>query len=79
LKAIMNIPVFHDDQHGTAVICLAGIINSCKLTNRKVEECKVVMNGAGAAVNVCLHLLIEFGMKKENCIMCDTKGVIYKG
>ena len=75
----MDIPVFHDDQHGTAVICLAGLINSCELTGRRVEECKVVVNGAGAAGIACLQLLIEFGVRKENCIMCDTKGVIYKG
>jgi len=75
----MNIPVFHDDQHGTAVICLAGLINSCIITGRKVEECKIVVNGAGAAGIACLDLMILHGVKKENCFMIDTKGVIYKG
>jgi len=72
LKSIMSIPVFHDDQHGTAVICLAGLLNSCILTNRTFEECKVVMNGAGAAGIACLQLLVKYGLKKEHCIMCDT-------
>lgn len=75
----MNIPVFHDDQHGTAIICLAGLINSCLLTKRKVEDVKIVMNGAGAAGIACLNLMIMHGVKRENCFMCDTKGIIYKG
>lgn len=75
----MNIPVFHDDQHGTAVICLAGLINACIITDRKVEDVKLVVNGAGAAGIACLDLMILHGVKKENCFMLDTKGVIYKG
>lgn len=62
LKEIMNIPVFHDDQHGTAVICLGGLINACILTGRKIEEVKVVVNGAGAAGIACLNLMILHGV-----------------
>ena len=79
LKQLMDIPVFHDDQHGTAVICLAGLINSCEITGRKFEDLKVVVNGAGAAGIACLNLIQSYGAKKENCLMCDTKGVIFKG
>lgn len=79
LKEIMDIPVFHDDQHGTAIVCLAGIINACDITNRRVENLKVVLNGAGAAGIACLKLMVEYGVKKENIIVCDTQGVIYKG
>ncbi|QIE41020.1 NADP-dependent malic enzyme [Rhodobacteraceae bacterium SC52] len=79
LKEEMDIPVFHDDQHGTAVICAAGLINALHLSSKKIEEVKIVLNGAGAAGIACLELLKSMGAKQDNCIMCDTKGVIYQG
>ncbi|HHX89358.1 MAG TPA: NADP-dependent malic enzyme, partial [Paracoccus sp.] len=79
LKEIMDIPVFHDDQHGTAVICAAGLINALELTGKKIEECRIVLNGAGAAGIACLELLKSMGAAHDNCIMCDTKGVIWQG
>ena len=79
LKEEMDIPVFHDDQHGTAVICAAGLINALHLTGKKIENVKVVLNGAGAAGIACLELLKRLGVRHENCLMCDTKGVIYQG
>ena len=79
LKEIMDIPVFHDDQHGTAVICAAGLLNALYLTGKKIEECTIVLNGAGAAGIACLELIKSMGAKHENCIACDTKGVIYQG
>ncbi|OOY08996.1 NADP-dependent malic enzyme [Thioclava sp. F36-7] len=79
LKELMDIPVFHDDQHGTAVICAAGLINALELSGKKIEDCKIVLNGAGAAGIACLELVKAMGAKHDNCIMCDTKGVIYQG
>ncbi len=79
LKKTMNIPVFHDDQHGTAIISGAALINACELAGKKLSEIKVVFNGAGASANACANLHIRLGVSKENIIMCDTKGVIYKG
>lgn len=79
LKEIMNIPVFHDDQHGTAIICLAGLINACKIYEKKIEDLHIVVNGAGAAGIACLNLMVLHGVDKSKCYMCDTKGVIYKG
>ena len=79
LKEEMDIPVFHDDQHGTAVICAAGLINALKISGKKIEDVKIVLNGAGAAGIACLELLKAMGAKHDNCIMCDTKGVIYQG
>jgi malate dehydrogenase (oxaloacetate-decarboxylating)(NADP+) len=79
LKEELDIPVFHDDQHGTAVICAAGLINALHLSNKKIENVKIVLNGAGAAGIACLELLKSMGARHENCIMCDTKGVIYQG
>jgi malate dehydrogenase (oxaloacetate-decarboxylating)(NADP+) len=79
LREIMDIPVFHDDQHGTAIISAAGIINSLYLSNKKIEDIKVVVNGAGAAGIACLELLKGMGLPHNNAILCDTKGVIYKG
>lgn len=79
LKALMPIPVFHDDQHGTAIIALAGFINGCLITGRKIEEAKVVLNGAGAAGIAVINLLHKYGVKKENIMICDTQGVCYKG
>ncbi len=79
LKEHMDIPVFHDDQHGTAVICAAGLINALHLSGKKIEDVKIVLNGAGAAGIACLELLKAMGARHDNCIMCDTKGVIYQG
>ena len=79
LKEIMDIPVFHDDQHGTAVICAAGLINALELSGKRIEDCKIVLNGAGAAGIACLELIKSMGALQDNCIMCDTKGVIYQG
>ena len=79
LKEDCDIPVFHDDQHGTAVICAAGLINALHISGKKIEDCKIVLNGAGAAGIACLELLKAMGARHDNCIMCDTKGVIYQG
>jgi malate dehydrogenase (oxaloacetate-decarboxylating)(NADP+) len=79
LKKEMNIPVFHDDQHGTAIICGAALLNACEVTNRKMSDVKVVMNGAGAASISCARIIIALGVKPQNLIMCDSKGVVYKG
>ena len=75
----MNIPVFHDDQHGTAIISSAALINALELVGKKIEDIRIVVNGAGAAANSCAKLAIALGVKPNNMIMCDTKGVIYKG
>lgn len=75
----MNIPVFHDDQHGTAIIASAAFQNAIEISGRKIEEAKVVFSGAGAASIACAKLFFELGVKKENLTMCDSKGVIYKG
>lgn len=77
LKKRLNIPVFHDDQHGTAVVVAAGLINGLELTGRKIGDIRLVVNGAGAAAVACTALLREMGV--GNIIMCDSKGVIYKG
>ena len=79
LKEVMDIPVFHDDQHGTAVICAAGLINALHLTGKTLADCKIVLNGAGAAGIACIELLKAMGARHDNCIACDTKGVIYQG
>src|SRR5476651_975091 len=79
LRELMDIPVFHDDQHGTAIICASGIINAAHLTGRKLEDLKIVVNGAGAAGIACLELIKSMGVKGENVILCDTKGVVYRG
>lgn len=77
LKEELNIPVFHDDQHGTAIVTLAALINALKLTNKKIEDLKIVINGAGAAGEAIAKLLIYSGAK--NVIVCDSKGIICKG
>ena len=77
LKERCDIPVFHDDQHGTAVVTAAALLNALKFTGRKIEDIKVVMSGAGAAGSAIIKLLIELGLK--NVIMCDRKGAIYEG
>jgi len=79
LRELMDIPVFHDDQHGTAIISAAGVINAAHLTNRKLEDLKVVCNGAGAAGIACIELLKSMGVKSDNVMLCDTKGVVYRG
>jgi malate dehydrogenase (oxaloacetate-decarboxylating)(NADP+) len=79
LRERMNIPVFHDDQHGTAIITAAGLINACLLTKRTLSKIKVVVNGAGAAAIACAELIKAMGVKGDNLIMCDRKGVIHKG
>ena len=79
LKEEMDIPVFHDDQHGTAVICAAGLINALHISGKKIEDVKIVLNGAGAAGIACIELLKSMGARHENCIVCDTKGVIHQG
>ena len=79
LKEEMDIPVFHDDQHGTAVICAAGLINALHISGKKIEDVRIVLNGAGAAGIACIELLKRMGARHENCTVCDTKGVIYQG
>jgi len=79
LKELLNIPVFHDDQHGTAIIAAAGLINALELTGRDMKSFKLVVNGAGAASIACMELLASMGMPKKNMLLCDTKGVIYRG
>lgn len=79
LKKTMNIPVFHDDQHGTAIISLAGILNALKLVNKDISSCRFVVNGAGAAGIACSEFYISAGARRENFLMCDSKGVIHAG
>ncbi|PKU23303.1 NADP-dependent malic enzyme [Telmatospirillum siberiense] len=79
LRELMSIPVFHDDQHGTAIIAAAGLINALHLTGRTLKDVKLVVNGAGAAAVACIELVKSMGLPHSNAIMCDTKGVIYKG
>ncbi|MEP2703624.1 MAG: NADP-dependent malic enzyme [Roseibium sp.] len=79
LRELMDIPVFHDDQHGTAIIAAAGLINALHLTGRDMKDTKVVCNGAGAAGIACIELVKAMGIPHQNVILCDTKGVIYKG
>ncbi len=79
LKEKMNIPVFHDDQHGTAIIVTAALTNWIKYSGRKIEDIKMVTSGAGASATSCMKLLVHAGLKRENITVCDSKGVIYKG
>jgi malate dehydrogenase (oxaloacetate-decarboxylating)(NADP+) len=79
LKKEMNIPVFHDDQHGTAVITLAGLINAAHIAKKKFSDLVVVVNGAGSAGIACLDLILSYGVKPQNCFLCDRSGIIYKG
>ncbi|ASQ05243.1 NADP-dependent malic enzyme [Sinorhizobium meliloti WSM1022] len=79
LREVMDIPVFHDDQHGTAIIAAAGLVNALTLTGRDFKTAKLVCNGAGAAAIACIELIKAMGFNPENIILCDTKGVIYKG
>jgi len=79
LKEVLDIPVFHDDQHGTAIITTAALINALDISKKKVNNVKIVVNGAGASAQACTNLFKSSGVKSENIIMCDSKGVIYKG
>ncbi len=79
LREMMDIPVFHDDQHGTAIVSAAGILNALHISGKKFKDLKVVVNGAGAAGIACLELLKAMGLPHDNAILCDTKGTIYKG
>jgi malate dehydrogenase (oxaloacetate-decarboxylating)(NADP+) len=79
LRELMDIPVFHDDQHGTAIIAAAGLLNALHLTGRNIKDVKLVVNGAGAASIACVELVKAMGMPHDNAIICDTKGVIYQG
>ncbi len=79
LKKEMDIPVFHDDQHGTAIISAAALINACRISKRELDQIQVVFNGAGAASIACARLFFHLGVKRENLLMCDSQGVIYEG
>jgi malate dehydrogenase (oxaloacetate-decarboxylating)(NADP+) len=79
LRELMDVPVFHDDQHGTAIVAAAGLINACHLTGRELHNTKLVVNGAGAAGIACVELLKAMGMRPEHVVLCDTKGVVYQG
>ena len=79
LKEEMDIPVFHDDQHGTAIISGAGLLNACEITGKKMSELKMAFNGAGASAIACAEFFIALGAKRESIIMCDSRGVIYEG
>ena len=79
LKEVLDIPIFHDDQHGTAIITTAALINALDISNKKIENVRIVVNGAGASAQACVNLFKNSGAKAENIIMCDRKGVIFKG
>ena len=79
LKEVLDIPIFHDDQHGTAIITTAALINALDISKKKIDEVKIVVNGAGASAQACANLFKSSGVKSENIVMCDSKGVIYKG
>jgi malate dehydrogenase (oxaloacetate-decarboxylating)(NADP+) len=79
LRELMDIPVFHDDQHGTAIIAAAGLINALDVTGRSLKEAKLVINGAGAAAIACIELLKAMGLPHDNAVLCDTRGVVYRG
>jgi malate dehydrogenase (oxaloacetate-decarboxylating)(NADP+) len=79
LKELMDIPVFHDDQHGTAIVAAAGLLNALHVTGRDIKQAKMVVNGAGAAAIACVELFKAMGLPHENVILCDTKGVVYQG
>ena len=79
LREVMNIPVFHDDQHGTAIIASAGLINALHLTGRDITETRIVVNGAGAAAIACVELIKAMGVAHDNVVMCDSRGAIYQG
>ncbi|EPS0642426.1 NADP-dependent oxaloacetate-decarboxylating malate dehydrogenase [Cronobacter malonaticus] len=79
LRERMNIPVFHDDQHGTAIICSAAVLNGLRVVQKNISDVRLVVSGAGASAIACMNLLVALGMQKHNIVVCDSKGVIYKG
>ncbi|HBC82765.1 MAG TPA: NADP-dependent oxaloacetate-decarboxylating malate dehydrogenase, partial [Escherichia sp.] len=79
LRERMNIPVFHDDQHGTAIISTAAILNGLRVVEKNLSDVRMVVSGAGAAAIACMNLLVALGMQKHNIVVCDSKGVIYQG
>ncbi|EKY3222778.1 NADP-dependent oxaloacetate-decarboxylating malate dehydrogenase [Cronobacter dublinensis] len=79
LRERMNIPVFHDDQHGTAIICTAAVLNGLRVVQKNISDVRLVVSGAGASAIACMNLLVALGMQKHNIVVCDSKGVIYKG
>lgn len=79
LRERMNIPVFHDDQHGTAIICTAAVLNGLRVVGKQIAEVRLVVSGAGASAIACMNLLVALGLQKRNIIVCDSKGVIYQG
>ncbi|AUX94335.1 NADP-dependent oxaloacetate-decarboxylating malate dehydrogenase [Mixta gaviniae] len=79
LRERMNIPVFHDDQHGTAIICTAAVLNGLRIVKKNISDVRLVVSGAGASAIACMNLLVELGMQKRNIIVCDSKGVIWQG
>ncbi|MEA1065645.1 NADP-dependent oxaloacetate-decarboxylating malate dehydrogenase [Erwinia sp. HR93] len=79
LRERMNIPVFHDDQHGTAIICTAAVLNGLRVVKKTISDVRLVVSGAGASAIACMNLLVALGMQKHNIVVCDSRGVIYKG
>ncbi|EOY5379104.1 NADP-dependent oxaloacetate-decarboxylating malate dehydrogenase [Cronobacter dublinensis] len=79
LRERMNIPVFHDDQHGTAIICTAAVLNGLRVVQKNISDVRLVVSGAGASAIACMNLLVALGMQKHNIVVCDSKGIIYKG
>lgn len=79
LRERMKIPVFHDDQHGTAIICVAAVLNGLRVVNKDIKKVKVVASGAGASAIACLNLMVALGIERKNITICDSKGVVYKG
>ncbi len=79
LRERMNIPVFHDDQHGTAIISTAAILNGLRVVEKNISDVRMVVSGAGAAAIACMNLLVALGLQKHNIVVCDSKGVIYQG
>ena len=79
LKELLDIPIFHDDQHGTAIITTAALINALDISKKKIDKVKIVVNGAGASAQACANLFKSSGVDSKNIIMCDSKGVIFKG
>lgn len=77
MNALKKLPVFHDDQHGTAIVTLAGLINAVKVVDKNLHKCKILINGAGAAGIAIAKLLLHYGVK--DIVLCDSKGAIYKG
>lgn len=79
LRERMKIPVFHDDQHGTAIICTAAVLNGLRIVKKNISDVRLVVSGAGASAIACMNLLVELGLQRRNIIVCDSKGVIWQG